>query len=232
MLLWVLVLLAQLPPPSPGSVTCGDGDRIKITTNAALLAFAERGCTVYNGSFHLEGAADITSLEALSGLTTILNGQLSIRDLGSLTSLRGLRNLRGGLSDFLKIRGNVMLTNLEGLEGLSAVGTSGKCDEGLCIYIDDMDRLTSLKGLSGLRGTVPGGIKIQANQALLALDGLEGLTGITGFDEDRGFSLTIEGHASLKSISALNNIQGTLPGALMVFSNNNLESLQGIFGSD
>ena len=114
-------------------VTCGDGDRIKIQSNAALLAFAARGCTVYNGTLYLRGAADITSLEALSGLTTILNGQLYIRGLASLTSLRGLRNLRGELADSLIIRANVMLTNLEGLEGISAIGTSGKCDEGLCM---------------------------------------------------------------------------------------------------
>ena len=92
--------------------------------------------------------------------------------------------------------------------------------------------LTSLKGLEGLRGTVPGGIKIQSNNALLTLNGLEGLTGVTGFDEGRGFSITIENHASLQSITALDNIQGTLPGALMVWANDNLESLQGILGSD
>ena len=119
---------------SLAGVTCGDGDRIKIQSNAALLAFAARGCTVYNGTLYLRGAADITSLEALSGLTTILNGQLYIRGLASLTSLHGLRNLRGGLADSLIIRANVMLTNLEGLEGISAIGSSGKCDEGLCMY--------------------------------------------------------------------------------------------------
>ena len=120
---------------SLAGVTCGDGDRIKIQSNAALLAFAARGCTVYNGTLYLRGAADITSLEALSGLTTILNGQLYIRGLASLTSLRGLRNLRGELADSLIIRANVMLTNLEGLEGISAIGTSGKCDEGLCMCV-------------------------------------------------------------------------------------------------
>ena len=203
---------------------------MKIRSDAELQAFAQRGCKVWNGTWYVRGANDITSFEAVAGLTSIVNGQLYIRDLPALTSLRGLRNLEGPISDRLIIRNNVLLTNLSGLEGITGIGSSGKCDEGLCMYIDDHPLLTSIEGLSGLTGAIPGGIKIQNNDILLTLKGLEGLTSITGFDDDRGFSLTIEGHAKLQSIQALDNLLGVLPGALLVWNNDELESLQGVLG--
>ena len=126
-------LLLTLAMTGDGMTCSDDGGKIKIESNTDLTAFAQRGCTIYNGTWYVRGAVDITSLEAASGLTSIINGQLYIRDLPSLTSLYGLRNLRGGLSDSLIVRNNGLLTSFEGLEGISAIGTSGRCDEGLCM---------------------------------------------------------------------------------------------------
>ena len=259
------------------TTTCTDvGGKIKITSLAMLTAFSKRGCTIYEGHFTVRGAAEVVDLEPLAGLQHIASGMLYIRDNAKLLNLHGLRNLRGVLADALIIRNNVKLTDLEGLQGISGIGGSGKCDEGLCMYVDDHPLLLSLKGLRGLNGTVPGGIKIQNNDALLTLDGLEGgretereggrgvwgggverereskahtlthththclslslvpplegITSVTGFDEERGFSITIEGHASLQFVTALDHITGVLPGALMVWANPKLESLQGVLG--
>ena len=181
-----------------------------------------RKCTSLQGDLWIEGTADVTDLEVISDLTSIAG--LHLTNNAELTNVLGLRNLRGVvLTGYIWIQNNPKLGSLNGLEGVVELGVG----QGLSLYISSNDALTSISGLRGVSGVLPGGVEISINAALLSFDGLEGVTGVDGYDET-GASIYVEGNAALRSIAALHNVHGDLPGALVVMNNDVLESTQGL----
>ena len=193
---------------------------VEITSEEEMSEFADRGCVSYIGYFQVENTDTLTNVDRLVTIETIENGGLSIDNNLALQSLYGLRNLRGTIDGRLLVQGNAELGDLSGLEGV--VGIAGD------LFLAGNPQLTSLLGLKGLLQV--GSITVMSNNALLSLDGLENIGTITSVDSGRGASLYIESNAALRSIAGLSGINGDLRGAMAVWSNPRLESLQGIFG--
>jgi hypothetical protein len=193
---------------------------------AELKGFGEWSCDSLQGDLWIEDTTDVVDLEVLTDLTNMINGGLTISNNEELTSVRGLRNMRGVvLTGYVWIQSNAKLGSLDGLEGIIEIGSS----QGDSLYISSNAALISISGLGGVRGVLPGALKVMGNSALVSLKGLEGVTGFSGY-EGVGYSIYIEGNTALRSVAALNNAQGDLPGALVVWDNPLLESVQGLHG--
>ena len=116
--------------------------------------------------------------------------------------------------------------NLSVLQNLRAI--EGQDSQGYSLRIVRNDALTSLEHLSNLRGSLPGALGVEGNQALMSLHGLEGITGV-GKSDEHGISIDIRYNDNLASVAALRNIRGALPGALWVLGHGaSLTSLTGL----
>ena len=201
-----------------------------IESRAELTEIGERGCTSLRGDLRIMNTLDVADLEVLSDLTDIVSGGLSIDENAELTNVRGLRNLRGvELILDVWIARNPKLGSLDGLEGIVEIGQIG----GVSLYIVNNLALASITGLGGVRGVLPGALMVSSNPALVSVDGLEGVTGIAGYGGSTtmsGVSLELVDNSVLRSVTALDNVQGDLPGALLVADNPLLETMQGLHG--
>ena len=110
-----------------------------------------------------------------------------------LVSIAALGNLRGALQGGLSVTSNPKLATLDGLEGLEGVG---KSDYDRSVFIRDNGALTSIRGLRGLRGLLPGSLFVIDNPVLASFSGLELLTGVAAKDGS-GYSLYFESNAVL-----------------------------------
>ena len=72
------------------------------------------------------------------------------------------------------------VTNLEALRNLRAINGYGS--SGYSLWISDNSELTTLAGLRGLRGSLPGALRISDNPALVSISDLDIPGGVEGKD--------------------------------------------------
>lgn len=179
--------------------------------------------------------SDITSLAALSNITTI-SSTLLLKRNPILTSLDGLNALTSIGGTFQSFRNNG-LQNFSGLENLSSIGED--------IYIYCNNQITDLSGLSGLTSfsgkltihtcpnfqsfegissslTTLGALALLSSGQVSNLTGLENITSIAG-------GLTFGYNDNLTSVAALSNC--TIGTSLFFNGNSALNSLSGLEGT-
>ena len=133
--------------------------------------------------------APLRHLTAIEGKDSTDGCSLCLWDNANLVSVAALGRRRGALPGGRFVHNHLKLAGLEGLEGLDGVGRSVN---GRRVYIFNNDALTSLRGLAGLRGALPGSLTVLDNGALPSLSGLDGVTGV-GAQDAWGYSLRTEG---------------------------------------
>jgi hypothetical protein len=203
---------------------------ITLSTQAQVDDFEVQypGCTTINGDVIITGS-NITSLNALSGVTTI-TGALEVRNNPSLTSLNGLHNLTSIGTDLI-LRSNPVLNNISSLSGITTVGgelTVRTCNAlttvnglqnitsvGLGLIIRDNANLLNVDGLAGV--TFVGEIlEVVQNPVLISVAGLANVANVVGGDEG---ALVIEGNDALTNLTGLGNAGTTFNGDVTIATN-------------
>ncbi len=199
---------------------------IRLTTQEAVDAFPNRGCTVLTGSLLISGAwiEDLTPLSALVEVE-----DLSIHDNYILESLDGLENITKAKNIFLQsgdqlkdismpglteVTGSLELatpavTILDAFSSLTTIGKDFKIDYSGHLKGFDLPALTSIGGnlvlknivsLSNVDGfsnlTTIGGKLEIFNNDMLL--NLDGFSSIESIGSDAGVSISITGNASLE----------------------------------
>lgn len=210
---------------------CGN---VSLLTQANVDNFttAYPGCTTIT-NLYISGA-DITNLNALSGVTQVTN--LHIQNVPALTNYSGLNNLTTitgnfqfngtsaatvtalsgvtSVGGYLYLISTSNLTNFIGFNNLdSVVGT---------LYVNGNTALTALPSMTSLESV--GTLTVTSNAALATLSGLNNL-------ESVGAGITIGSNASLSSIAGLNSVT-SMNGMLSINNNGSLTSLNGIGNID
>jgi hypothetical protein len=113
----------------------------------------------------IDGNAALTSISALSSLTTVLNTLAVTKNpqLINLTGLDGVTRIEGDLD----IEIDILLTDLSGLDSLTYVGGT--------LTITGNDGLLSLAGLESL-DTIEGDLLIAFNTAVTSMAALKGVS--------------------------------------------------------
>lgn len=221
----VPVVIASCVPDCPT-------EDVFLTTQALVDAFGfgYPNCTSLDVNLTISGA-DITNLDALSGITFI-SGSVTVNDNPFLTSLTGLHNIVN-IGGSLVISRNDILTDMIGLDALTIVGGS--------FSIDDNSALLNLDGLSDLVNVVDD-LRIRNNPSLEDLSGLSSLTAVPDLEVRANDSLTnlsglnnlanvsylsIEGNALLNDLTALESLPNTLNN-LHILGNSSLTTLNGL----
>lgn len=103
------------------SATPCESTSYDLTSQAAVDALGQTGCTAVFGSLRIQNSTDITNVDKLTGITTVNNLEIEYND--SLTNLDGLINLANVFGDLL-IMANTALNDVDGLTNLTRVGGS------------------------------------------------------------------------------------------------------------
>ena len=188
-------------------IVCGD-TRYDLLTQTDVENLA--ACNQITGSLWIGPASDdITSLEALAGITSI-GGSLFIEENAFLTDLNGLQNINSIGGD-LKIANNAVLNNIDGLASLT-----GTLDD---LVIQHNDALTNLDGLAGLT-SIKEQLGVGWNDSLENIDGLRNIS-------DVGTEVQIRNHEVLSNLDGLAGL--TSVGAdLFVYRNRSLTNWDGL----
>lgn len=197
---------------------CND---VTLSSQADVDSFQSNyGCSVVNGNLTIAGD-DITNLDGLSGITAIANS-LIIRDNPELLNLDGLSHLTAvGTSGngMINIAQNYKLQSIAGLASVTSVAyDSGYVNSS--IYIQSNFELTSLHGLEGLTGTLPGGIGLYENSKLANIDALAGITAVNHLVE-------LFLNSSLKNLDGFRNLR-TVKYGFYLTQNPGLENVNGL----
>ena len=178
-----LCVLLSLLGLNARAATCPKADYF-LGSPLFVDLLAATGCDTITGYLYASG--NVTSLSALSGLTSIGGDLLIIStDLADLDGLEGLVHIGGDVV----IRDNAALTNLDGLANITSVDGD--------LFVEYNEALSSLSGLRNLlAGAYTGNIDIDTNDGLTSLDGFQELTSV-------GASLSIINNSTLSNIDAL-----------------------------
>jgi len=141
-----------------GSLALVDLPELRTLDGLAGLQRASQGVT-------LTGLARVPHVDALAGAH--ISGTLVVRDLPLLPGLPELDTT--ALTDGLVLSDLDSLVDLQGLERLSSIGRA--------LQLQDLPRITSLRGLGGVRSTVST-LMIERNDALVDLSDLHRLGGV------------------------------------------------------
>ena len=204
-------------------IDIADGARVAaLDVLPALQTVSGAGLQVL-GARQVGAAPGLSSLRTVDGQLFLVATQLpNLVDFGHLTSvsdsaiLINNHNLTSlaGLGDLKTVGGqlvvslNARLASLNGAESLTEVGTDPAAHGFVGLSVANNTRLTSLKGLSGLR-KVGGTLQVANNPALGSLTGLEGVAEVgdaTGSSAGAGVAhagVAVTGNSVLKDVSAL-----------------------------
>jgi hypothetical protein len=150
------------------------------------------------------------------GSTLVITGN------DKLENLHGLRHIQGILEGAIKIANNKALKNLDGLKNVIGVG---KSNSHVSIDISGNDALNSMMGLGGLKGKMPGSIRLDMNPSLKVLTGFQAITEI-GADKT-GKSLVVEVNKIMSDFLGFENLVST-EGSLTIAKNPELKSIKGL----
>ena len=177
--------------------------------------------------FMVYGAAAYTVTECTVTGDVFIGSESDVTDLVARVDAECASNSAWTISGVLSVRNSATLSEVDALARLARI--SGQHSTGISLEVRNNAALTSLSGLGGLAGTLPGALNVNGNPQLANLDGLDGLTGITGQSGD-GTSLAIVNNAALASVVGLRGLSGNIPGILQVEQNPQLASLEGLHG--
>jgi len=235
--------LANLRTTQGGVAITGN----KALTNTELLSLTSVGGAKSNGNClevvgnkvlgsigagkltKCAGGVSVLSNPALSNLglkqATFIgsntNGQsIVVSGNGALQTLKGFPGATK-LSGSVVVNANPSLQNLEGANGLTTVGKDAGGDS---LEIANNAMLESVAALKNAK-VYAGALSIQQNPKLKALDlGVESIVGKNLL----GDSLLVEGNDALKDLAGLDNLHGSLPGAISITNNGALVSVKGL----
>ncbi len=184
----------------------------------------------------------LTSFEGVTGATA---REVLVKGNDALTTLAGMETLSGPV----RVEANASLVSLEGLDRatpVTLVSNPALVDLSGLPPLSGYDALTvinsQITSLRGLAGDTKGDILLQSNPKLLTLDGAQGLTGVNTFTVERNRRLQrVQGLTGLTDVEELAFIQNeslidltgigaTHIGALTVYANPMLLSLDGLDG--
>ncbi|MEM7104767.1 MAG: T9SS type A sorting domain-containing protein [Bacteroidota bacterium] len=159
-------------------------------------------CSVLDGDILVNGADQVVSLLAFSGLTEII-GDLSIVNCSNLTNLNGLHNITR-IERAITIRNNALITSLEGFSSLSFAGFG--------MVVQDNPHLVNFEGVDNLV-TVNTSLQVENNAVLENFIGLENL-------ETIGLVFIVRNNHSIASMAGLDSL--SLIGEMVVTFNDGL----------
>jgi len=178
---------------------------------------------------------DLQSISVLKSVRFPLPGSLTVEENPMLTSLHGLEGITSVVQDYggwcLTIMRNDALQSLDGLQGMRRLGSIDVHNyygvaQSLSIVGNKV--LRNISALSGVSGSLPGGIHIEGNPALESLQGLEGVKELAEiYIPVLGASLVLRDNGNLNSLAALSNLTW-LGGGLIVETNSALQSMEGL----
>lgn len=202
---------------------------VEIDANVTDLSALSNIISI-SGDLTIWTTFDLESLEGLDNLKTV-GGNLRISNNGSLVDISAINNLEYIGGDF-QIYKNELLSHIS-LENLNYVG--GFFDIQELVSLVDISPLSELDTIVGefkfwenpIAAYLPlmenldflGGLRIEANSALLNLSGLESVVEVQG-------DILINGNSSLQNIDGLINIQSA--DAIRIDGNETLANVNGL----
>jgi hypothetical protein len=192
-------------------ISCQGGDIVDLEKYAK--------CNEVVGMLSIRNSA-ILNLDALKNIESIVSNPLKANSYSLLLSgnlmlknVNGLSNIKGALPAGIFIGDNSALQNLNGLKGVSSV--NGLDSSKSSIQIVRNDALKDISGLSGIKGSVPGGITIEANPKLQSSCGLKNIA-VIGKDK-YGLSITMVSNKNMKDMCLTST--KTMKGGMMMVDN-------------
>ncbi|NNL95890.1 MAG: hypothetical protein HKO64_09745 [Xanthomonadales bacterium] len=154
----------------------------------------------------------LDNLDALTGINAV-GGRMEIRGNDGLTSIDGLSNI-AQVGQWLWFEGSPSVTDLNAFSGLTSIGWS---------LIIQGTQLVDLSGLSGLTGSLPGGLLLQSNPELISISGLDGISGNLG-------SLTLIDNPMLETLNGLEGMIGHMEFGINMWDNGSLKNIYALEG--
>jgi len=200
-----------------------NGNSVEILQNPKLANGGLCNLQKAQGAIKQSGnsAAKSACLGNLKSVGKNANGQSIV-----IANNKAVKNVNvgvnGAVPGSIVINNNPALEMLTGLSGVKSVG-SDKAGNSLEIAHNAM-----LKGIEGMRACskLEGALTLQNNPQLSTLKGLKALTKIGG-KNILGDSILIYGNPMLKSLHGLDNLHGSVPGAISL-QKNGLTTLVGL----